>query len=194
MANPFDPEYYPISVPSRIVKGSHTGWKILDTTDLTGSTLKVRFREVGGIDIVEISGAVTAVDGVDYHVFEVVASATSFDGYTDNLECRYDLVQVQTSDSNEAIIATGFTRIFGSDADRRSHAEVMLAKIKSVLEGRADNDIDSYSIAGRSLSRIPLSELRAHRDYYMGEVRRTGGTIEGEQVRKKRNTVITRFI
>jgi hypothetical protein len=45
----------------------------------------------------------------------------------------------------------------------------MLDKIETVLQGRADADVLSYSINGRSLSKIPVAELVEWRDYYRAE-------------------------
>jgi hypothetical protein len=45
----------------------------------------------------------------------------------------------------------------------------MLAKIKSLLEGKADADVANYSIAGRSLTKLSFDELIKARDYYQEE-------------------------
>jgi len=54
--------------------------------------------------------------------------------------------------------------------DSRSHAEVMLDKIQSLLVGRADKDVASYSIQGRSLAKLSIADLLQWRDYYRKEV------------------------
>jgi hypothetical protein len=46
----------------------------------------------------------------------------------------------------------------------------MVAKIESILEGKADADVTSYSIAGRSITKMTFEELQAARDYYKAEV------------------------
>ena len=45
----------------------------------------------------------------------------------------------------------------------------MVEKIESILEGRADNDVNSYSINGRSLTKIPVTELMQFRAHYRAE-------------------------
>jgi hypothetical protein len=45
----------------------------------------------------------------------------------------------------------------------------MLAKIKSLLEGKADADVANYSVAGRSLTKLSFDELIKARDYYQEE-------------------------
>ena len=54
--------------------------------------------------------------------------------------------------------------------DDRSHAEIVLDAIEAVLESRATKDQESYSIAGRSLSRTPIEDLLKLRDRYKTEV------------------------
>ena len=53
-----------------------------------------------------------------------------------------------------------------SGTDPRTHAEVMIDKIESILEGKADSDVSSYSIAGRSLTKMSFDELISARDNY----------------------------
>ena len=55
-------------------------------------------------------------------------------------------------------------------SDPRSHAEIMVKKIESILQGRADQDVSSYSINGRSLTRMGVADLVEWRDYYMAEI------------------------
>lgn len=57
-----------------------------------------------------------------------------------------------------------------TDTDTRSHNVKMLESINATLENRATKDQQSYSIAGRSLSRIPIVELLQLRDYYAEKV------------------------
>lgn len=71
--------------------------------------------------------------------------------------------------------------------DLRSHAEKTLEKVEAVLEGRATTDQLSYSLNGRSLSRIPISELREWRQHLRSEVlmekRRRGDASSRVRVR-----------
>ena len=51
-----------------------------------------------------------------------------------------------------------------------THAATMLAAIEAVLEGRITADIETYSIAGRQITKIPISELLTLRSKYKIEV------------------------
>jgi hypothetical protein len=57
-----------------------------------------------------------------------------------------------------------------NQADPRIHAEIMIDKIQSILEGKADADVSSYSIAGRSITKMTFDELMAARDRYRAEL------------------------
>lgn len=64
-----------------------------------------------------------------------------------------------------------------STAEGTTHAERMLATIQAVLEGRAGADAESYSVGGRSLTKIPMRDLVMLRDRYAArvEAERAGG-------------------
>lgn len=47
----------------------------------------------------------------------------------------------------------------GSTTDLRSHSKRMVDAIQAVLEGRVDSDVENYSIGGRSITKIPVTEL-----------------------------------
>ena len=42
----------------------------------------------------------------------------------------------------------------------------MVDKLESLLEGKADSDVSSYSIAGRSLNKLTVEELLKWLDHY----------------------------
>ena len=51
-----------------------------------------------------------------------------------------------------------------------THAATMLALIEAKLEGRITADMESYTIAGRQISKIPTAELLTLRSKYKIEV------------------------
>ena len=167
MANLFTsiPEKEPVT----IYKGETVVWTRKDLTDYpVGSyamSWTARLESNGGTTF---SATVTEVD--DYYKFTLDNSATG--GYTTG-DYFWVLKVTQSSDSEELIIDSGKITVkdnyFGSTGDTRSHAKIMLDKIESILEGRADADVSSYSIQGRSLSKISINELLQWRDYYKAE-------------------------
>jgi len=71
-------------------------------------------------------------------------------------------------------VATGAVTIkpnfAGSARDARSHVKKTLDAIESLIEGKAGKDVDSYSIQGRSLSKMNITELLEWRDKYKREL------------------------
>ena len=82
---------------------------------------------------------------------------------------------------------------FATTGDTRSHAKIMLDKIESILEGKADSDVSSYSIGNRSLAKMTPEELTNWRDYYKAEYNRE---LRKEQIDRGEgtgNTIKVRF-
>lgn len=53
--------------------------------------------------------------------------------------------------------------------EEKSHAKKVLEKVEAVIENRASKDDLSYTIKGRSLSRIPIQDLLLLRKEYLKE-------------------------
>jgi len=68
-----------------------------------------------------------------------------------------------------------------STTDNRSHVKKVLDAIEAVLEGKASQDVLSYSIAGRSISKMNPEELIKWRSFYQSEYQRE---LETEAVRR----------
>ena len=167
MANLFTsiPEKEPVT----FYKGETVVWTRKDLTDYPvgryAMSWSARLESNGGTSF---SATVTEVD--DYYKFTLDNSATG--GYTTG-DYVWVLKVTQSSDSEELIIDTGKITVkdnyFGTTGDTRSHAKIMLDKIESLIEGRADADVSSYSIAGRSLNKLSVQELTEWRNYYKAE-------------------------
>jgi hypothetical protein len=69
----------------------------------------------------------------------------------------------------------------------------MLGKIESLLSGKADSDVASYSIAGRSLNKMTFEELVNARDFYRREVKQEMNAIDIKHGRKGSSTIKVRF-
>lgn len=68
-------------------------------------------------------------------------------------------------------------------ADGRSWAERALEAVEATLANRATADHEAFTIEGRSVSRIPLGELRSWRARLRSEVARERGASPIETVR-----------
>lgn len=191
MANLFDNENAPNREPDALVIGDRRVWRKenlgVDYPSTAYSATYVSRKQAGsGSHEFQVAGV---ADGDDY-LFTItsVASADFDPGHH-----HWQLEITRTSDSERIVIQTGSWDIISdldNNVDPRSHAEVMVDKIETVLQGRADADVLSYSINGRSLSKMSPTELVDWRDYYRREVtqehkhdhvingRKHGGTIK----------------
>jgi len=171
VANLFDPANSPTTEPLEIVVGDRIQWRRTDLgTDYDNSLYTATYvARITGGGASEITLTGTAYN--DDYLFTVssVDSAAFTPGYY-----HWQLEIVRDSDSERIVIDRGdFTAIVDLDvnqSDPRSHAEIMLDKIETVLQGRADADVLSYSINGRSLSKMAPTELVQWRDYYKREL------------------------
>ena len=189
MANLFDAANAPTTEPETVVVGDFIQWKRTDLgsdypNNLFTATYVARITGGGANEIV-----LTGTSSGDDYLF-TVDSATSADfapGYY-----HWQLEIVRDSDSNRIVVDRGvFTAIVDLDvnqSDPRTHAEIMVSKIESLLSGKADADVSSYSIAGRSLTKLSFSELVEARDYYKREYQKE---VIAERIRRGKSTGAT---
>lgn len=195
MANLFDAASAPEGEPSEIVVGDFIQWKRSDLvtdypTDEYTATYVARITG-GGNTEVQVTG--TAYNGSYLFTVDSATSADFVAGYY-----HWQLEILRNSDSERVVVDRGaFTAIVDLDqggADPRTHAEIMLTKIESLLEGKADSDVSNYSIQGRSLTKFGLDELLQWRDYYNAEVTKQKRLEEIRLGRKTASTVKVRFL
>lgn len=173
MANLFDAANAPEGEPTIVTVGDFIQWKRSDLVsdyppDLYTATYIARITG-GGANEIQLEGT----DQTTHYLFSV-SSAVSADfvpGYY-----HWQLEIVRNSDSERIVVDTGtFTANVDLDvnqSDPRTHAEIMVDKIESILQGRADSDVANYSIKDRSLTKLSISELLQWRDYYRLELRK----------------------
>ena len=174
MANLFDAANAPEGEPIEVVVGDFLQWKrsdiAADYPTSSGYTAEYVARITGGgSNEIKLPQSASSTD--NYYLFQV-SSETS----TEFLPGLYhwQLEITQTSSGNRIVVDIGdFTAIPDMDnnqADPRIHAEIMVDKIETILAGKADSDVASYSIAGRSLTKMSFSELIEAREYYKREI------------------------
>lgn len=194
MANLFNAAESPTIEPERIVVGDFIQWR---RTDLSGDypntayTMTYVARITGGGNT-EIQLVGTNYND-DYLFSASSATSASFTaGYY-----HWQLEALQTSSGNRIVIDRGaFNAIVDLDVngtDPRTHAEIMVSKIESLLSGKADADVANYSIAGRSLTKMSFDELVKVRDFYKAEFRKEQIADRIRQGRDTGSTVKVRF-
>lgn len=171
MANLFDAANAPEGEPEEIVVGDFAQWKRSDLVDdypVASYSAEYVMRITGG-------GAsehkIAATENADYYLFTLdSATSATFDAG----KYHWQLEITQTSSGNRIVVDIGDFEFIpdmdNNNADPRIHAEIMVTKIESLLQGKADSDVSNYSIAGRSLTKMSFSELTDARDYYRQEI------------------------
>lgn len=189
MANLFDASNAPTTEPEVVSPGDFIQWK---RTDLGGDYPPASYTATyvaritgGGNTEVQVTGTAS---GSDY--LFTVSSTTSVDFVVGLYHWQLEIKR--NSDNSRIVIDRGyFTCVADLDvngADPRTHAEIMIAKIESLLSGKADSDVDNYTINGRSLKKLSFKELLDARDYYRKEYQRQ---VIAERIRKGQGTGAT---
>lgn len=197
MANLFDAANAPEGEPTEIVVGDFVQWKRSDIADdyptSSGFTAEYVARITGG-GSTEIKLPQAAGSTDDYYLF-TVSSETSA-AFLPGLY-HWQLEITQTSSGNRLVVDIGdFEAIPDMDsnqADPRIHAEIMVDKIETILQGKADSDVASYSIAGRSLTKLSFQELLDARDHYRREVVQHNNKELVKRGKKNGSTIQVRF-
>ena len=172
MANLFDRENYPTQEPDTLVIGDRWTWRRPDlVADYPTADYALTYefhRDTGGGGQNQFT--LTATETSDDYIIEIPSSTTA--GYAANAYIYYAFI-TRTSDSERVAIDNGRAELVedfsDSNADVRSHAKTVLDAIEATIEGRASQDQMSYSIAGRSLSRMSIDDLMRFRDRYYAE-------------------------
>lgn len=173
MANLFDADQAKEGEPTEIVVGDFIQWKRSDLVDdypLSDYSVEYVARITGGGSS-EIKVAATETGGTYLITVDSATSAEFTAGYY-----HWQLEVTKTSTGDRIVVDRGaFTAVVDLDdnqADPRLFEEKMLAKIESILLGKADADVSSYSIAGRSLTKYSYQELQDLHDQYEAKVNR----------------------
>jgi hypothetical protein len=196
MANLFDAANAPEGEPTTVTVGDFIQWKRSDLVqDYPVATHSAEYvARITGGGASEIKLAATESDPA-YYLF-TADSATSADfepGYY-----HWQLEITETASGNRIVVDTGtFTALADLDVnntDPRTHAEIMVDKIESILQGRADSDVSSYSIQGRSLSKMSITDLLEWRNYYLREAKKEKKDSDIKNGRPTNTTVKVRFL
>ena len=169
MANLFDRDNYPQQEPETLVVGDRWVWKRPDLvsdypTASYALTYEFHFDSGGGGSH---QFTITATETTDAYIVEVDSSTTA--AYSAH-EYKWYAYITRSSDSERVAVDSGITTLVANyadtNADLRTHAKKVLDAVQAVIENRATIDQSSFSIAGRSLSRMSIDELHSLRDRY----------------------------
>ena len=192
--NIFDVNNAPTTEPETFTVGDFGQWKRPDISanyppSEYNLTYVARLTSGGSS---EIKVTATNLDGV--HLFTV--SSNDSDSYDAGLY-HWQLEVEQISSGNRVVIQNGDVEVVvdldENNTDPRSHAQIMIQKINGLLEGKADSDVSSYSIAGRSISKMSFQELIDARDYYSRELIREKNKVAIKNGKGSSSTIKVRF-
>jgi hypothetical protein len=196
MANKFDRLNYPTQEPDTLVIGDRWVWRRPDLVSdypTADYSLTYEFHHDdggGGSHAFTITATETATD----YIVEV-PSATTAD--YNRHEYKWYAFITRTSDSERVAVDNGHTLLIddfaNTNADQRSHAKKVLDALEAVLENRASQDQMSYSIAGRSLSRMSIDDLLKFRDRYKAEYNQEIKKLRIKNKQDTGNTIKVRF-
>jgi hypothetical protein len=179
--------------PAEIVVGDYLQWK---RSDLVSDypTDQYTLNYIGRIAQGGNEINITATGQTDYYLIQVASTVTA--NYTPG-DYHWQAEIVRNSDSARHVISRGHSIVIPdldvNNADPRSHAEVMLSKIESLLSGKADSDVSNYSIQGRSLTKMSLAELMEAREAYDGLVKAEKAKLDAKYHRQTGATIMVRF-
>ena len=167
MANLFDTDNVPETEPRVIVSGDRVQWKRTDLgTDYPNSAYSLKYSsrlEGTGSTTVDVASA----DSGDDFLMTITSSASAS---ISTGVYHWQLYVIRDSDSERLTLDAGTWEVKpnldANTADPRSHAKIVLEAVEAVIEGRASKDQESYSIAGRSLSRTSIPDLLELRNHY----------------------------
>ena len=152
--------------PEKLTSGVTWKWK-KTVSDYPASewTLTYYLRKDGAT---ATSFSATA-DG-DTHLVTVTAATTA--GYAAGI---YDIIGVVVKAAEKYVVYDGIFEVLTDPAtagayDPRTHARRVLDLIEAAMEGRIPNGMESYSIGGRSINKIPLNQLREIYEKYKQDV------------------------
>ena len=175
--------------PQQVNAGSTWKWEV-SYSDYKASTytLTYYFREITGKYSFDIT-ATNANNNFRVNIAKAVTATYapgvySGQGFVDDGANRYLVYE------NQLEVGADFA-LQGIGKDTRSHAQKVLESIKALLEGKTE-DVTSYSIAGRSITKMTMQELIEAKDYYerivvteLRQQRAKQGLHTGQVVRAK---------
>lgn len=164
----------PTTEPEVLRAGDTWEWKKYVAGHLPGDgwVLKYGLHNVGSASASNTKLQITATTDGNNHAVSVSAATTA-----PLLPGNWKWVAVVEKGAQRFSVGSGvlyvepdlYTVAAGT---QQTHAEKMLEAIESVLEGRATSDIESYSIAGRAVNKIPIAELIKWHNVYLARVKR----------------------
>ena len=178
----------PDQVPDQLPAGDTWQWT-RSLSDYPAGTWTLAYRFANEVDAFTVTATASGTD----HAISVAASTTA--GYKPG---RYSWRAMVTSGAERHSIESGVLEILpdpGATGYRsvRTHARRVMEALEATIEGRATTDQLAMSIAGRSISRMSLTELRENWEKYATMVKAEERAEAINSGRSPRNRLLVRF-
>lgn len=192
MTNIFDSSNWPSFPPAEFVSGDYFAFKRDDlSAEFPLSSYSVKFHASQfGTGTGTTSANQISLDAVESgSEYQITAGSTATSSWNVG-KYQWSLIVTDSSDAQKRqVIDNGVFEIkpnwATSMADPRSDARKNLELIEDILYNRIQGDVSSYSIAGRSLSKMSPEELIELRDFYARQVLTEK---RNERIRQKKGT------
>ena len=168
-------------IPNKIIAG--------DTLKVTGSITDYPSSLWTATLVLNGSATYTISSTVDGSGFQLLETAANTALWAPGV-FEYVLYVTDIATSTEQYtVCTGQTTIsqradLAATGDKRNHFQIALDNIEAVIEKRATLDQASYSIGGRSLSRMTIDELLKFRSYYAQRVSEKKGKAKPKSIQQ----------
>lgn len=157
----------PTAVPASLIAGDSWRWDITlaDYLPADGWTLKYSIR---GPSVLPVQAATPSGDTYQVRIAPADTGKLSAGQY------RWTS-WVENAGGDRFTVASGMLVVVPNPATVgtvESHAAKMVRFIEAALEGRIPEDMQAFTIGGRSVQQIPILELRQLLGHYRTELRR----------------------
>ena len=192
MANLFDSTNAPSGEPRELVAGDFIQWKREDLlADYPSDSFSLKYSaRLHGTGATEIE--ITA--GTD-HLVQISSSVSI--NYTPGTY-SWQAYITRLSDDERIVVSSGLFEILpsrdNSTVNPQSEAEKNLQLCLDVYAGRITSDVESYSISGRSLTKLKPEELRKEINYWQGKVNQERNRAAVKAGKASTTTIKARFL
>ena len=177
MSNLFDSTNWPSSPPDPFIAGDYFAFKRTDlSADFPLSSYSVKWSaSLFGSSTATTSASQISLDAVESgSEYQLTAGHTATNAWTAG-SYGWSLFVTDSADAQKRQrLSYGTFEVkanwVSSTADPRSDAQKNLDLIEDVLYSRVQGDVSSYSVAGRSLSKMSPAELIEFRDFFARKV------------------------
>ena len=148
----------PTTEPLEIIAGDLIKWKIAEDTDFPIADSWVLSYALVNSSAQE---TITCTDNGDNHHLATVTAATSANWTAGTYKWQSYITlssERYLVDEGSLIVRPNFAAL-SSGYDDRSHWKITLDNVEAVIQNRATKDQSSYTISGRQLAKMPMSDL-----------------------------------